>query len=482
VFHCDGGECAPDHTINWTLTGPGGTTQTGSFSDNDPFFSIHLLPNWFSQAGNYKLIMSGDCGTQTCSCEVNLTVNCPNLCPCDAVDQQTFQQNVAKGFAAAISQKYCKACFTPLAVSDCETVNWYLNSTGGQYLGTTYGKKTLCHSFAQAGTYTIVMTVDRIKPDGTSCDYAEYTRTITLSCGDPVDCTGPVLPNARFSEDPVTGRLDSTGSSPGWISGGSHEVYLLEDGTSQDGWAMGMTGHFSESGILTSEAPYCVKQSDQGMLSVTLRTMGDPIPGAMIKVGRKPPGGTKSIFLYTGPTIPVPNNPGGFCYPLAVMDDLLPFDDNDWYELEIPYNLSDWAALDSCGDQAGGIPARMALFVTNLLDENQASAGPVHDGVVIDHICFRGAQVGTKDVPGNNLIRIFPNPNTGAFTVTLPAPARPGMRLRITDLAGRMLQELETAPGTEQQTVQAGALPDGLYFLQVLENDKVIAVEKFVKQ
>jgi hypothetical protein len=124
----------------------------------------------------------------------------------------------------------------------------------------------------------------------------------------------------------------------------------------------------------------------------------------------------------------------------------------------------------------------MALFVTNLLDENQASAGPVHDGVVIDHICFRGAQVGTKDVPGNNLIRIFPNPNTGAFTVTLPAPARPGMRLRITDLAGRMLQELETAPGTEQQTVQAGALPDGLYFLQVLENDKVIAVEKFVKQ
>ncbi len=79
-------------------------------------------------------------------------------------------------------------------------------------------------------------------------------------------------------------------------------------------------------------------------------------------------------------------------------------------------------------------------------------------------------------------ITLQPNPTSATFTVTLPQPARPGMRLRITDLAGRMLQELETAPGTEQQTVQAGALPNGLYFLQVLENDKVIAMEKFVKQ
>ncbi|MBN8680550.1 MAG: T9SS type A sorting domain-containing protein [Chitinophagales bacterium] len=90
----------------------------------------------------------------------------------------------------------------------------------------------------------------------------------------------------------------------------------------------------------------------------------------------------------------------------------------------------------------------------------------------------------TSQSPGPLLysFRIHPNPTSASFTVTLPTPARPGMRFRVTDLAGRMLQELETTPGTEQQTVQAGALPDGLYFLQVVENDRIIAVEKFVKQ
>jgi Leucine-rich repeat (LRR) protein len=77
---------------------------------------------------------------------------------------------------------------------------------------------------------------------------------------------------------------------------------------------------------------------------------------------------------------------------------------------------------------------------------------------------------------------IFPNPNTGAFGVTLPTPAGPGTRMRITDLAGRLVQELETNAGSTRQTVQADALPNGLYFLQLLENGRVIAIEKFVKQ
>lgn len=42
--------------------------------------------------------------------------------------------------------------------------------------------------------------------------------------------------------------------------------------------------------------------------------------------------------------------------------------------------------------------------------------------------------------------------------------------------------ETETAAGIARQTVQASNLPNGLYFLQVLEEGKVLAVEKFVKQ
>ncbi|MCB9314639.1 MAG: M4 family metallopeptidase [Lewinellaceae bacterium] len=79
-------------------------------------------------------------------------------------------------------------------------------------------------------------------------------------------------------------------------------------------------------------------------------------------------------------------------------------------------------------------------------------------------------------------VRILPNPNTGTFTVELPQPASPGMAFRITDITGRLTLDAKTETGAAKQTIQASNLPNGLYFLQVLEEGKVLAVEKFVKQ
>ena len=104
--------------------------------------------------------------------------------------------------------------------------------------------------------------------------------------------------------------------------------------------------------------------------------------------------------------------------------------------------------------------------------------------VDIDNVCLRQFNfVSAKDENGPLLnVRIFPNPNTGTFTVELPQPASPGTTFRIIDITGRLALETKTGAGSAQQTIQAGNLPNGLYFLQVLEEGKVLAVEKFVKQ
>ena len=90
--------------------------------------------------------------------------------------------------------------------------------------------------------------------------------------------------------------------------------------------------------------------------------------------------------------------------------------------------------------------------------------------------------VSVKNIAGLLPLRIFPNPNPGMFSVEMPEPAKPGMTFRIIDLTGRLVQEQKTEPGSMQQTVRASELPASLYFLQVVLEGKVLAVEKFVKQ
>jgi len=78
-------------------------------------------------------------------------------------------------------------------------------------------------------------------------------------------------------------------------------------------------------------------------------------------------------------------------------------------------------------------------------------------------------------------LRISPNPNNGTFTVILPQPATAGMLFRVTDISGQLLLEKRVEGGHTEQRIAAHVLPEGLYFLQVVSEDKVLAVERFVK-
>ncbi|MBK8555223.1 MAG: HYR domain-containing protein [Lewinellaceae bacterium] len=79
-------------------------------------------------------------------------------------------------------------------------------------------------------------------------------------------------------------------------------------------------------------------------------------------------------------------------------------------------------------------------------------------------------------------IHLYPNPNTGLFSLELPMPATAQMRFRILDITGRLMQESKAQAGVERQSLDAGSLPDGMYFVQVVVEGRVIGVEKMVKQ
>jgi Secretion system C-terminal sorting domain len=102
---------------------------------------------------------------------------------------------------------------------------------------------------------------------------------------------------------------------------------------------------------------------------------------------------------------------------------------------------------------------------------------------VSPYFYFNKSLVGLKDLGYNELdVTISPNPNSGNFTIELSQTILPNMKLRVTDLTGRNLMEKQMDIGIQTQTVDAAALPVGLYFLQVISEGKVVAVERFVKQ
>jgi photosystem II stability/assembly factor-like uncharacterized protein len=91
--------------------------------------------------------------------------------------------------------------------------------------------------------------------------------------------------------------------------------------------------------------------------------------------------------------------------------------------------------------------------------------------------------VGLNDIGYKKMdMLITPNPNVGIFNIELFQTVIPRMIFRITDIAGRLVMEKQLNVGNQTQTIEARFLPDGLYFLHLVSDGKVVAVKKFVKQ
>jgi hypothetical protein len=75
--------------------------------------------------------------------------------------------------------------------------------------------------------------------------------------------------------------------------------------------------------------------------------------------------------------------------------------------------------------------------------------------------------------------QVYPNPSTGPLH--LRGQAARGDRLRLYDLQGRLLHEQELTPGQVNHEIQAGRLPRGTYLVQLLGDEGVWQVVRWIK-
>lgn len=467
-FACQGLGCNSGVPITWTLTGPQGQVVAPVTTLASPGFDIYLPSGLFSVAGTYTLTMTTTCGLFPCTCVVYFVVTqpCPPLCPCNVAD---FQADVMAGFMTLQHVGSCTVCFRPVVVDTCDRVEWSIDN--GPYSAPAQTHLWHCSTFFGNGTHTIAMRISRKKGLNLPCETFVFQKTITVNCDPLPDCSTTKIFNPGFDSMAVAGVLGAGGLSAHWSSaGGSPRVDSIAG--SSDGWVVTLAGNNTDfDGLRTSE-PICLEK-DSGTIRMLLRPVDAngtptlPKPGERIVVQLV----RNDNFLPASCDLPD-------CIGIASVE--IPGNLENWAYLEFNFDLTGVSETDDCDTSMPSVLVYPIVYVTNALDGGQADKSHIQ----IDHFCLqlRDEPVGTLAPAGKTRIRIFPNPNPGTFSVELPEPAQEGMRFRIVGLTGQALREQTIPAGGKLQTVQTGDLPGGLYFLQVVSEGKVVAMEKFVKQ
>jgi hypothetical protein len=456
TFQCVGANCPSPVALQWTLIRLPNTSVASGTATANPIFAIQILPAWYSTPGTYVLQINGVCGSDTCRCRLLFRTDCPPPCPCTPQIIQQLAQAVQAGFGV-VHFPGCKACFTPLALSPCEKVEWFLGSPVGPPLGVTWGNQPLCYTFPGSGTYTVVMKVTRLKPDGTLCEVFLKYQSVKVVCPpSPVlSVCETLFDNPNFNLDAKPGVLGLDGTSAFWTrASGSPEIVPNVPG-SLDGWAIRLQGDAQVSDAFTAIAPECVK-SDSGVIRLRIQeeaTGGSILAGTELFIALD----EKSLASDSG----------------AVLKVGLPAQAG-WSEVEIPYNLSAWP-LAACSGAPAAKVVKPAIKICHPIpiDLKQKAR------VLIDFFCFPSKKViSTREGDLENALTLHPVPTTGLLRVILPdAAAVSAPQWRLTDYLGRIAQTGQlTSP-----FIDMSALPAGVYLLHI-EGANHYWVKPVVKQ
>lgn len=458
LLQCSGEGCNEENNIYWELQGPSNIYSGSSISS--PYFGISLLPTYFSQTGIYTMSLMNICGSDTCRCEFQFIVDCPELCPCNSTDVIAFSNSVDMGFSQASLYNSCEVCFSPNALSECETVEWHLDNITSTPVGTSVGNQSFCHTIPNPGLYTMIMVVNRKKADGTDCETFTFSKEINVQCQSWSECNDPSIINPNFNEGAIPGGLSTGGSSTGWTAPGGNPFVVEGAEGSSDGWAVLLAGNYEYADVLQSTETICLG-SGKGVISLRSKQ-----PKADMRERR--PGGIIKVEFISGL---LTRTIGSF--PLVGIDS------SNWWEFQIPFDVTDWIGLDSCNDIPNTISVHLRISVSNSLSDSQG--GPLtFTEILIDNVCLDNL---VSISPSGLLVpyRIFPNPVSGMLNIQLHAPAPTEMSIRLVSLTGQIISEHQFESGKEIQSVNTMHLPNGMYIIQTVSKNRVLSLNKFVK-
>jgi hypothetical protein len=482
-------------TVSYTITGA--TTASGA---------TNASGQTFMQGVSTVTYIITDMAGNITTCSFTVTVVCPK-CDCSKfldmyarVTQGAPNKLILCGDTLNIG---CKPTFSPIiggffqciggtACPDSALVNWVLNGPSSPNLGNgnIYAKPnfslTLSGSyFSTPGFYELVLTG---VCNGIKCPPCKiYFKVLPINFNNNLTAYFPFTGNTKDASPTL-----SNGVGNSVTLNGANNAYIFNGTTS---W---IDCGVSNRGV-TDQVSVCawVKTSEL--------TKGLWVAGQYLS-GNQPKGYLLSIGNVTNGNIGLASFSGrvdASSYYTATSLSTIKVNDGKWHCLVGTAGNGEWRIYVD-GILRGSTPGLTtpSISATNIgvpFSIGQASSGAnpmwyngemdevrLYNRVLteceVEALCKANLISGTDDLSEKMMLRIFPNPNAGSFTLELPVLATPDMKLHITDLAGRLVMEKATESGNQLQNVDTGNLPNGLYFVHIIANGKTIAVEKFIKQ
>ncbi len=96
-------------------------------------------------------------------------------------------------------------------------------------------------------------------------------------------------------------------------------------------------------------------------------------------------------------------------------------------------------------------------------------------------ICFIATAI-PKQIDSKERVELFPNPTSGLMQINYQTTFLKANEIRITDCEGRILDAFKIPESSSiNQIISFSGFENGLYFVQILSNEKIINTTKFIK-
>ncbi|MCB9081206.1 MAG: T9SS type A sorting domain-containing protein [Lewinellaceae bacterium] len=457
-FLCEGSaDCAKN--LSWKLVAPNGTVTTGTVTGTLNI-SLSLPQSLLSQPGMYTLGLLGQCGDDKCVCKIRFVVP---KCPVRECSCEDYAKDVAAGFSVQyVLPNTPNTCLlrrvTPVALDPCDQVRWTLD--GAVVTPTMVGSLNSVINFLTPGKHVLCMEVKRTDPvTGKTCEpLLRYCDTIAINCTTPIStpttCPETVLKNGTFLDGAVAGYLGEGGALTQWKQHSGIPLVCTGPGYQSDATVV-LSGDRDTRDALY--LPVMLTSGKMYQLTFAVRAW-DPCGAGCLD---NQPLGRLKVTAHTD------NNGLGESELIGAY--LQVAADEGWLYLTLPV----WKATRD--------------YRSIVVEVDNDLPGTGGDGnrtfLEIDDICLTPVvPTATRERLLENSVSVFPNPTTDAVLVRFGEPTQGVLTLHLRDLWGRTVRQEVLDSGTLDYRMEMGALPSGIYLLEIHNNQGQAYRQRVVKQ